>query len=149
MGSQVSCLRQLCAKTMLHALMLVFFKPRFLGLAMAKWGKSFVLDKLEELDWRVSTSFSGLGCFESAALSDLCPLKMRMSCLSTVSSYSLAPNKVCEHARSILRVNKRKESANVELRSATDFDRKAQRSLCQTFPGRCVRPGQHWTPSSF
>ena len=37
-----------------------------------------------------------------------------------------------------LRQNNRRESACIELRSALDFDTKAQQVLHATFPGRCV-----------
>ncbi|CAE6965558.1 unnamed protein product [Symbiodinium sp. CCMP2592] len=71
---------------------------RFLRSAVASWGKKYVLDSLSVMSWKMSTTFSGMGCFESAALS------------------------VRDHAQDLLHKNGRGESASVDLRSALDFD---------------------------
>lgn len=42
---------------------------RFLSTAVQAWGKNYVLDSLSQMSWKISTTFSGMGCFESAALS--------------------------------------------------------------------------------
>ena len=43
---------------------------RFLHSSVETWGKKYVLDSLSQMSWKMSTTFSGMGCFESAALSE-------------------------------------------------------------------------------
>ncbi|CAE7407664.1 unnamed protein product, partial [Symbiodinium necroappetens] len=73
---------------------------RFLQASVQAWGKDYVVDGLSMMSWKLSTTFSGMGCFESAAVA------------------------VRENVRVFLRQNNRRESACIELRSALDFDTK-------------------------
>ncbi|CAE7762057.1 hypothetical protein AK812_SmicGene34282 [Symbiodinium microadriaticum] len=73
---------------------------RFLQASLQTWGKDYVVDGLSMMSWKLSTTFSGMGCFESAALA------------------------VRENVQVFLRQNNRRESACIELRSALDFDTK-------------------------
>ena len=43
---------------------------RMIQVAMNKWGLKFTLQRLQKLRWSLGTTFSGMGCFESAALSE-------------------------------------------------------------------------------
>lgn len=38
-------------------------------MAMKTWGRDTVLTRLQSLDWRFSTTFSGMACLEHAAIS--------------------------------------------------------------------------------
>ena len=42
---------------------------RFLDVAVKTWGRDMVLTQLQDLDWRFSTTFSGMACLEHAAIS--------------------------------------------------------------------------------
>lgn len=68
---------------------------------------------------------------------------------STVRSFPFQKSKptptraqVQGHANEFLRKNKKQQVAAVEMRSAADFDKRAQKVLMRTYPGRCVSGSQ-------
>ena len=58
-------------------------------------------------------------------------------------------NQVKEYMQDLLNKHDRLMRGTIDLRSAMDFDRKAQTVLQSTFPGRCVCFGQQQMPYPF
>ena len=44
---------------------------RFVMRSIQRWGPNFILPKLANLSWLLTTTFSGIGCLELAAKSAL------------------------------------------------------------------------------
>ena len=119
------------------------FRPeRLMKLAMGAWSSRFVLAKLCQLNWLLTTTFSGVGCIELAAkvllgrIRSMGSLKQRRDLGGSL--FPASPTKVETEALRVLKRNGMAPAGKLYIGPAADFCKHTQKVLQKTWPGRCV-----------